>query len=461
MQQSIQTNATTHENPPPHSPCAEAVPFKAALWFWFRLGWISFGGPAGQIALMHSELVQRRRWIGEGRFVHALNFCMVLPGPEAQQLATYLGWLMHRTWGGLLAGGLFVLPSLLLMMGLGWVYCVLGKLPLVAGLLYGVKPAVVAIVVQAVHRLATRVLRHRLWWAVAVLAFLAMTVGQVAFPWIVVTAALLGAVVARYWPQGFDQALGPTMVPQHEVSASIDDQADLPPHAQFRWPRLLATLAVGFLLWALPMAALTVGFGWLHPLTQMGWFFTKAALLTFGGAYAVLPYVHQGAVLTHGWVTPAQMMDGLALGETTPGPLIMVVVFVAFLGGFAQAVPMLGGATASGVLAALLVAWFTFLPSFVLILAGGPLVESTRTQVNFTAALTAISAAVVGVMLNLAVFFGQHVFWPQGMDRPVDGWALGLFGLALLALLGLKRSVMQVVAGGAALGVLLGWLGLV
>ena len=432
-----------------------SVPFRAALGFWFKLGCLSFGGPAGQIALMHQELVERRRWISERRFLHALNYCMVLPGPEAQQLATYIGWLMHRTRGGLVAGILFVLPSLLLLMALAAVYLTWGETPLVAGLFYGIKPAVTAIVFQAAHRIGSRALKDPVLWAIAAAAFAALFALHLPFPLIVLLAALAGWVGGRVAPERFRTGGGHGAASGSGAPAIIDDDTPAPPHARFRWARLLRVALIGKLLWLLPMGVLYALYGWEGTLTQMGWFFTTAALLTFGGAYAVLPYVWQGAVEQYAWVTPRQMIDGLALGETTPGPLIMVVTFVAFVGGYVKAVFGPDQQLLAGAVAALLVTWFTFLPSFVFILAGGPLVESTHDDVSFTAPLTAITAAVVGVILNLALFFGYHVFWPQGLTEAPDPAALVLAGLAALALFRFKRGVIEVIAASALAG--LGW----
>jgi putative chromate ion transporter len=296
-----------------------AVSFRQAFAFWFKLGWIGFGGPAGQIAIMHQELVENRHWISERRFLHALNYCMLLPGPEAQQLATYIGWLLHRVAGGVAAGVLFVLPSLLILIVLSWVYIAHGDQPLVAGLFYGIKPAVTAIVLQAAHRIGLRALRNNLLLAIAVASFVAIFALDAPFPLIVAAAALIGHVGGRLAPERFGVAGGHAEVGKSFGPALIDDETPTPSHAAFRWSRLTTVVLVGALLWLVPMALLTLLYGWTHTLTQMGWFFTKAALLTFGGAYAVLPYVYQGAVLHHGWLTPTQMIDGLALGETTPG----------------------------------------------------------------------------------------------------------------------------------------------
>jgi chromate transporter len=442
----------------PSSPAAQAprtVTFWQAFVFWLKLGCVSFGGPAGQIALMHQELVERRRWISEKRFLHALNYCMVLPGPEAQQLATYIGWLMHRTWGGVVAGGLFVLPSLLILVGLSWVYIAYGDVDWVAGIFYGIKPAVTAIVVQAAHRIGSRALKNGALWAIAAASFVGIFALQLPFPLIVLSAAAIGWAGGRWTPHLFQLGGGHEAAKASHAPAMIDDDTPTPPHARFRWGRLGLAVVTGAFLWALPMGWLSLQFGWDHTLTQMGWFFTKAALLTFGGAYAVLPYVFQGAVGHYGWLTPTQMMDGLALGETTPGPLIMVVAFVGFVGGYVKAVFGPEQLFLAGAVAATLVTWFTFLPSFVFILAGGPLVESTHNKLQFTAPLTAITAAVVGVILNLALFFGYHLLWPQGFAGPFDGVSAAIAIAAGVALFKYQRSVMQVLAACALLGMAL------
>ncbi|KRH98623.1 chromate efflux transporter [Curvibacter sp. PAE-UM] len=431
------------------------VSFWQALRFWFKLGFISFGGPAGQIAIMHEELVERRRWISERRFLHALNYCMVLPGPEAQQLATYLGWLMHRTWGGIVAGVLFVLPSLFILIALSWIYIAFGQTPLVAGLFYGIKPAVTAIVLQAAWRIGSRALKNGALWAIAAASFVAIFALNVPFPAIVAAAALIGYLGGRFAPARFRTGGGHSGQQKSYGPALIDDDTPTPAHARFHWPHTLRVLLVAGLLWVVPMALLAAVWGWGHGYTQMGWFFTKAALLTFGGAYAVLPYVYQGAVGHYGWLTPEQMIDGLALGETTPGPLIMVVAFVGFVGGYGQALLGPDALFLAGALAAVLVTWFTFLPSFLFILAGGPLVESTHGDLKFTAPLTAITAAVVGVVLNLALFFGYHVLWPQGLGGRFDFVSAAIALAAAVALLRYQRNVMHVIGVCALLGLLL------
>jgi len=428
------------------------ISFRQALAFWLKLGFISFGGPAGQIALMHTELVERRRWISERRFLHALNYCMLLPGPEAQQLATYIGWLMHRSWGGIVAGALFVLPSLAILIGLSWIYIVFGQQPLVAGLFYGIKPAVTALVLHAAHRIGSRTLRNSWLWAIAAAAFVAIFALQAPFPLIVLGAALIGHFGGRLAPQRFAPGGGHDGAQAGYGPALIDDDTPTPPHARFSRSRLARVLMLGGALWLTGMGCLLALWGWQGTLTQMGWFFSKAALLTFGGAYAVLPYVYQGAVEQQHWVTAAQMMDGLALGETTPGPLIMVVAFVGFVGGWTQLVLGADAVLSGAALAACVVTAFTFLPSFVFILAGGPLVEATHGKLQFTAPLTAITAAVVGVIVNLALFFAGHVLWPQGLSGPFDAVSALIAVAACVALFRYKLGVLPLLAACAAAG---------
>ncbi|AKU11962.1 TnOtChr-like ChrA chromate transporter [Azoarcus sp. CIB] len=445
-------------NAPPSTENAARADFPVTFWqafrLWLKLGFIGFGGPAGQIAIMHRELVEERRWISERRFLHALNYCMLLPGPEAQQLATYMGWLMHRTWGGIAAGVLFVLPSLFFLIALSWIYIAFGDMPLVAGLFYGIKPAVTAVVVQAVHRIGSRALRNGLMWAIAAAAFVAIFAMNVPFPAIVAVAALTGYVGGRVAPDKFKVGGGHRAADKSYGPALIDDDTPTPEHALFRWSGLLRVAAAGVVLWSIPMALLLGLYGWEHTLTQMGWFFTKAALLTFGGAYAVLPYIYQGAVGHYGWLTPTQMIDGLALGEANPGPLIMVVAFVGFVGAYVQALFGPDMLFVAGAVAAALVTWFTFLPSFIFILAGGPFVESTHGNLRFTAPLTAITAAVVGVILNLAVFFAYHVLWPDGLGGRFD-WVSALIAAgAAVALFRYKRNVIHVIAACAVLGLI-------
>ena len=451
-------------NPPPRVPASPAqatpgapaaVPFGEALRFWLKLGFISFGGPAGQIAIMHTELVQRRRWISERRFLHALNYCMLLPGPEAQQLATYIGWLMHRAWGGIVAGALFVLPSLVILIGLSWVYLRHGDVPWVAAVFYGIKPAVTAIVLHAAHRIGTRALKNRWMWAIAALSFVAIFFLRLPFPAIVGAAALIGALGARWAPGVFAFGGGHGAVADSQGPAVIGDDTPPPPHARFSRARLALVLGTAAVLWLAAMAGLAALDGSQGLLAQLGGFFTKAALLTFGGAYAVLPYVYQGAVEQHHWLSGAQMIDGLALGETTPGPLIMVVAFVGYVAGWLNPLFGPGSETSSAALAATVVTFFTFLPSFVFILAGGPLVEATHGRLGFTAPLSAITAAVVGVILNLALFFAYHVLWPQGFAGPFDAVSAAVTVGAAVLLFRSRLGVMPLLGVCALIGLVL------
>ena len=433
----------------------DRVSFAEAFRFWLKLGFISFGGPTGQIAIMHQELVERRHWISEKRFLHALNYCMVLPGPEAQQLATYIGWLMHKTWGGIVAGGLFVLPSVFILIGLTWIYLAYGDMPLVAGLFYGIKPAVTAIVLAAAHRIGSRALKHPALWAIAAAAFVAIFAFNVPFPAIVVAAGLAGYFGGRFAPGIFTGGGGHGAAKAGYGPALIDDATPTPGHARFSWAKFWAYLAAGVVLWAFVIGALCAAFGWSGTLTQMGWFFTKAALLTFGGAYAVLPYVYQGAVEHYQWLTAAQMIDGLALGETTPGPLIMVVAFVGFVGAWTKELFGPESLVFAGVAGAVAATYFTFLPSFIFIFMGAPFVETTHGNIKFTAPLTGITAAVVGVIVNLAVFFAYHVLWPSGFDGPFD-WPSALIGAAaFVAMFRYKAGIMPVVGVSALVGLVI------
>jgi chromate transporter len=430
----------------------DRVSFAEAFRFWLKLGFISFGGPTGQIAIMHQELVERRRWISEGRFLHALNYCMVLPGPEAQQLATYIGWLMHKTWGGIAAGGLFVLPSVFILIALTWIYLAYGDLPLIAGMFYGIKPAVTAIVLAAAHRIGSRALKHPALWAVAAAAFVAIFALKLPFPVIVIAAGLVGYFGGRVAPGIFAAGGGHGAAKAGYGPALIDDGTPTPDHARFSWGKFWAYLAAGLALWGLVIGALCGAYGWHGTLTQMGWFFTKAALLTFGGAYAVLPYVYQGAVEHYQWLTAAQMIDGLALGETTPGPLIMVVAFVGFVGAWTQALFGAESLALAGAAGAVVATYFTFLPSFIFIFMGAPFVETTHGNLKFTSPLTGITAAVVGVIVNLAVFFAYHVLWPRGFDGPFD-WPSALIGtVAFVAMFRYKVGIMPVVGAAALAG---------
>jgi chromate transporter len=380
---------------------------------------------------------------------------MVLPGPEAQQLVTYIGWLMHGVRGGIVAGTLFILPSLVLLITLSGLYVVWGSTPLVSGIFEGIKPVVIAIIAQAVYRIGSRSLRHPILWSIAAASTALMLWSGALFPLIIVAAAVIGLVGSRRAPAVFAGVGGHESTLTHSSSAVIGDDTPTPPHARVtRW-RLVRTTAVSVAAWLLPIGVLWVAVGPTNQLFSMALFFSGAAFLTFGGAYAVLPFVVHGAVGA-GWATPAQMIDGLALGETTPGPLIMFVSFVGFVGGFAG--EFLGDGTSwiSGAAAACVAAWFTFLPSFFFIIAGGPYVEATRARVAFTAPLTAINAAIVGVVLSLAVTFALHVFAPA--DEPINLWSIVLAIGAGYALVGLKRSIVEVIAGGAVIGLVMGFI---
>jgi len=424
----------------------DPVTLGQAFRYWLKLGFISFGGPTGQIAIMHQDLVERKRWISEKRFLHALNYCMVLPGPEATQLATYIGWMMHRTVGGIVAGTLFVLPSLFILIALTWIYMTFGDVPLVSGLFYGIKPAVTAIVLFAAWRIGSRALRNAWLWAISAAAFVAIFVFQAPFPAIVLAAGIIGLVGGRIAPSKFATG-GHGSAQRHYGAAIIDDATPAPVHARFRWSTFLTMLLVFLAVWAGALSALAALLGWESPLAQMGWFFTKAALLTFGGAYAVLPYVYQGAVEHYEWLTAPQMIDGLALGETTPGPLIMVVAFVGFVGAWTKAALGPGALALAGCAGAAVATFFTFLPSFLFILLGGPLVESTHGDLRFTAPLTGITAAVVGVILNLAAFFAFHVLWPEGFSGRFDAFSLVVGLVALAALWRYRSGMIPVILG--------------
>src|SRR5450830_1596765 len=428
---------------------------KQAFWYWLKLGFVSFGGPAGQIAIMHHDLVEKKRWISEKRFLHALNYCMVLPGPEAQQLATYIGWLMHRTLGGLMARGLFVLPSLFILITLTYIYLRFGQLPLIAGVLYGIKPAVVAIVLFAAYRIGSRALKNKWLWLISFASFVAIVGFKLPFPLIVLSAALIGYVSSRYSSSTFNAGGGHQSMHKSYGKALIDDDTPTPSHAKFNLKHVVKILALGFILWLLAMGLLVMMYGWSATLTQMGWFFTKAALMTFGGAYAVLPYVYKGAVGHYHWLSATQMIDGLALGETTPGPLIMVVAFVGCVGGWTQQVFGADSLLVSGVVAASVVTFFTFLPSFIFIFMGGPFIESTQGNLKFTAPLTAITAAVVGVILSLALFFAMHVFMPNAVGFDADWLAVGLAVLGFVALFKFKLSIVKLILMFAVIGFLL------
>jgi chromate transporter len=426
---------------------SSAPPLGEALAWWFKLGCTSFGGPAGQVAQMHRELVERRRWIGERRFVHALDYCMLLPGPEAQQLATYMGWLMHGVWGGVAAGTLFVLPGALVIVALAWTYAAFGDAPLVTGLLRGLEPAVLAVVVHAAWRIARRTLRTPLLIAIAVATLIARIAVDAPFPLLLAVAGAVGVVAPRLvGAEGGHQA--PTAAAGEGAAAPflLADDAAPPEHARFTRARVFGPIAVGIVLGAIGAAfAQAASPGLLAPMAR---FFTGAALLTFGGAYAVLPYVRDGAVQMHGWVTDADMMAALALGESTPGPLVLVNTFVAFVGGWRAE-----GSPGTALAAAAVVTMATFLPSFVFVLAGGPVVEATRGDTRMAAPLAAMGAAVVAMIVDLAFTFMGHALWRGGPFTGLpDPFATGLAWAALLLLARYDIGIVRVFGGCALLG---------
>lgn len=423
---------------------AEQPSFREVLRFWLKLGWISFGGPAGQIAIMHRELVERKRWIGEERFMHALNFCMLLPGPEATQLATYCGWLLHGVRGGLVAGILFVLPGALTIWALSWFYVSYGAVPAVAGMFYGLKAAVLAIVLSAVLRVGRKALKAPVAWGIAAAAFLALAAGRVPYPVVVLGALAAGFFGGKIWPPVF----GVTTPGGAEVTTKMKAGGDKTALGTTRSPWRIA--GIGVVLWMTPVVVAVWAQGWGGRYAQLGIFFSKAAVVTFGGAYAVLPYVGQQAVENYGWVTAPQMLHGLALAETTPGPLILVLQYVGFLAGWANP----GGLTPLGAatLGAAMTTWVTFAPTFLFILAGAPYVEKLRDNVRLSAALAAVTAAVVGVILNLALWFGWHAVWPAGRSGGVDWWVAGGSVVAFAVLQSGRVGLGWVVLGAAVAG---------
>ncbi len=452
---SIPASATA--SPPAAPPSRRAVSFGEAFRFWLKLGFVSFGGPAGQIAILHRELVERKRWISEGSFMHALNYCMILPGPEAQQLATYLGWLLHRVPGGLVAGALFVLPSALLLLGLSYVYAAHGDVPAVAGVLWGIRPVVVAVVFEAVLRIGRRAIRRSAHLVLSVAAFTGIALFDVPFPALVAGAALAGWAWARLRPADLVQPPGEVAAGEPEAGAprpAIDDAAATAARERPSLRRFAATVAIGLALW---LAGLAVVGGWRGPESlhfRQYTFFTQTAFVTFGGAYAVLGYVAQAAVDDFGWLTEAQTVDGLALAETTPGPLIMVLQFVGFVAAWNH--PEGLSPWASGLVGALVTTFVTFLPCFVLVFAGAPYVERLRADRGLAAALSAVTAAVVGVVLHLAVVLAGAILVPG------DSWGYGSWippavaAAAFLALWRLRVDVVWVVLAGGGLGLLRG-----
>ncbi len=421
--------------------------FSEALRFWAKLGFISFGGPAGQIAMMQAELVEKRKWISQSRFLHALNFCMLLPGPEAQQLATYIGWLLHKTWGGIVAGAFFVIPSIFILWTLSFVYAAYGSLPSVAAVFYGLKPAVIAIVAVAVIRIGRKALKNEVMWFVAALAFVAIFFFKVPFPLIILSAGLIGFVGGRVWESKFYVIAGHD---DGNEASVLGDATESPLHAKPSWTRAIKIASIWLPLWLAPTIAVGLWKGWNHTLFQEGVFFSKAAVVTFGGAYAVLPYVAQQALFHYGWLKPGQMMDGLGLAETTPGPLIMVLQFVGFMGGWqhpGDLSPMV-----AGTLGALLTTWATFTPCFLWVFLGAPYIEQLRGNVKLASALSAITAAVVGVVLNLAVWFAINALFPS--HAMIDWFALIVCLVAAVGMLKWKWNIIPVVLGSGLLGLL-------
>lgn len=423
--------------------------FKEAFRFWVKLGFISFGGPTGQIAIMSTELVERRRWISQERFLHALNYCMLLPGPEAQQLATYVGWLLHRTWGGIVAGAFFVIPSIFILLLLSWIYAAYGNVPVVAAAFYGLKPAVTAIVASATIQIGRRALKNEVMYLIALLAFVGIYFVGIPFPAIIVSAGLLGFFGGKTWPAKFYVIKPHGGGTDHAV---ISDHSAVE-HAETSWQRALLVVAVCGGLWIAPMIAVGLWRGTDDIFFQIGVFFSKAAVVTFGGAYAVLAYIAQAAVDHYGWLRPGQMLDGLGLAETTPGPLIMVTQFVGFMAAW-QNVTDLSPVTAA-ILGALITTWVTFTPCFLWIFLGAPFIERLRGNVVLTSALSTITAAVVGVVLNLAVFFAVHVLFPKNNGALLDNLDIVALAITLVAFFGMVRwkwDLLLVVLGGAGIG---------
>lgn len=457
---------------PPPSPVAAAngqdVGFIAAVRVWARIGLLSFGGPAGQIALMHQELVERRRWISESRFLHALNYCMLLPGPEAQQLAVYIGWLLHKTWGGIVAGVLFVLPGVVVLGILSWLYVAHGSTPLVTALFFGLKAAVLAVVVEAVLRIGRRALKTRFLVVVAAMAFVGIYALHLPFPWIVLGSGLLGLAVDRWRPDWLPAAKIEAQAAdlEYAVDRALSDSRAT--HTQSSVARSLRTTLVCLLLWFAPVALVGLWLGGGHVVTREGVFFSQAAVVTFGGAYAVLAYVAQRAVEDFGWLRPGEMVDGLALAETTPGPLIMVLQFVGFVAAWRN--PGQLDPLPAALLGAALTTWVTFVPSFLFIFVGAPYVEALRRRRDLHAALSTVTAAVVGVILNLAVWFALHTVFermavlragPFTPEVPVfssiePGAAL-LSAIAMLAMLRFKLGLGWTLLGSALVGAVYWW----
>jgi chromate transporter len=441
------------------APKPSRVSFTEAFRFWVKLGFISFGGPAGQIAIMHRELVERRRWLSEERFLHALNYCMLLPGPEAQQLAIYIGWLMHRVWGGIVAGAFFVIPSLFILLALSYLYAVYGSVPWVAGVLAGFKPVVVAIVVEAILKIGQRAIKRQAHFLIALAAFVSIYFFHVPFPLIVLAAGLIGLTGAQFWHKAFTaQPPAPKVAAiegeERTIRSSlplvIDDDAPPPAHTLPSRARVVRILTLGLALWALPFAAIVAWRGWHSLHAQEYRFFTQTALVTFGGAYSVLAYVTQAATGSFNWITRTEAVDGLALAETTPGPLIMVLQFVGFMAAWHN--PQGMTPTASAVTGALITTYTTFLPCFIFIFVGAPYIEILRGNRRLNAALSGITAAVVGVILNLALLFGAAVIWSGEPGSGTNWFAAALSAAAFIALYLFKADVLLVVILGGMVG---------
>jgi chromate transporter len=445
---------------PPHD-----LSFAEATRVWAKIGLLSFGGPAGQVALMHRELVERRKWIDEERFLHALNYCMLLPGPEAQQLATYIGWLMHRTRGGLVAGALFVLPGFVAILGLSLLYAGFRQLPAVAAVLFGLKAAVLAVVVEAVLRIGRRALRNRLMVIVAAAAFVGIFFFGVPFPLVVLTAGLFGLAGSRVLPEAFPAPAAARTDGAHDTIVDRLAARGGLAHTKPSRARAVRIALAGAALWGMPLLVLAALTGPDSVYVQEGVFFSKAAVVTFGGAYAVLAYIAQAAVETYGWLMPGEMIDGLGLAETTPGPLIMVVQFVAFMGAFRHPgalPPML-----AGVVGSVVTVWVTFVPCFLWIFLGAPYIEALRGNRALHAALSTITAAVVGVVLNLSVWFGLHVLFRELTEQRIGALRLivpdpasfdvaagALTAFALVAVFRFHLGLPQTLAASAVLGAL-------
>jgi chromate transporter len=429
-----------------------APSFAEAFRFWFKLGFVSFGGPTGQIAMMHTEVVEKKKWISEAHFLHALNFCMLLPGPEAQQLAIYIGWLLHKTRGGIVAGALFVVPSIFILWTLSYIYVAFGHVPSIAAIFYGLKPAVLAIVAAAVIRIGSKALRNAVMWAIALAAFVAIYFFRVPFPVIIISAGIVGLIGGKLLPRFFLGSLdeGARACPERQSNGSASSGQDIltPATKRSSLIRVCKTSITWILIWSLPLALAGIFLGTQHTVFREGIFFSKAAVVTFGGAYAVLPYVSQQAVEHYQWLRADQMLDGLGLAETTPGPLIMVLQFVGFLGGWnhpGNLHPLL-----AATLGALITTWTTFVPCFLWVFLGAPYIEKLRGAKQLTAALSTVTAAVVGVILNLAVWFGVHVIFPATGN--VDWFAVVICVIAFAGILRWKWNIIPVILGSGLAG---------